>query len=62
MPSDLAQREHGSLLDTLRRKVADIEALRAQLAQSRAQLVELMAQANGGAAPPALATKANRRR
>ncbi len=44
LPGDLAQWEHDTLLDTLRRKVRDIEALQAQLAQSRAQLVELLAQ------------------
>ena len=44
LPSDLASWEHGTLLDTLRRKVQDIEALQAQLAQSKAHLVELMAQ------------------
>ncbi|MGE0613727.1 MAG: MerR family transcriptional regulator [Hyphomicrobiales bacterium] len=86
LPGDLAQWEHGALLDTLRRKVEDIEALQAQLAQSKAHLVELMAQieakpqdmdcaANArrvlsemqlaqaeGAAAPAPARKANRRR
>ena len=44
LPRDLANWEHGTLLDTLRRKVQDIEALQAQLAQSKAQLVELMEQ------------------
>lgn len=44
LPGDLGQWEHDALLDTLRRKVADIEALQAQLAQSKAQLVDLMAQ------------------
>jgi len=44
LPSDLASWEHGTLLDTLRRKVQDIEALQAQLAQSKAHLIELMAQ------------------
>ncbi len=44
LPGDLAQWDHGALLDTLRRKVQDIETLQAQLAQSKAQLVELMAQ------------------
>ncbi|MFT4267810.1 MAG: MerR family transcriptional regulator [Xenophilus sp.] len=44
LPGDLGRWEHGALLDTLRRKVADIEALQAQLAQSKAQLVDLMAQ------------------
>lgn len=87
LPGDLAQWEHDTLLDTLRRKVKDIEALQAQLAQSKAQLVELMTQiearprdidcaanarrvlsgmklapAQGGAATPASATKADHRR
>jgi DNA-binding transcriptional MerR regulator len=44
LPGDLAQWEHGTLLDTLRRKVQDIETLQAQLAHSKAQLTELMAQ------------------
>lgn len=44
LPSGLAQWEHGPLVDTLRRKVQDIEALQAQLAQSRAQLMALVAQ------------------
>jgi len=44
LPSGLTQWEHGPLVDTLRRKVQDIEALQAQLAQSRAQLMELVAQ------------------
>lgn len=44
LPRDLANWEHGTLLDTLRRKVQDIETLQAQLAQSKAQLVELMEQ------------------
>ncbi|GAB2477979.1 MerR family DNA-binding transcriptional regulator [Comamonas humi] len=44
LPSDLAQWEHGTLLDTLRRKVQDIEALQAQLAQSKAHLLELVEQ------------------
>ena len=47
LPSDLASWEHGALLDTLRRKVQDIEALQAQLAQSKAHLVEAMAQIEG---------------
>ncbi|WP_454689806.1 MerR family transcriptional regulator [Achromobacter aloeverae] len=44
LPGDLASWEHGTLLDTLRRKVQDLETLQAQLAQSKAHLVELMAQ------------------
>ena len=44
MPSGLTQLERGTLLDTLRRKVRDIEALQAQLAQSKRHLVKLIAQ------------------
>ena len=42
LPTNLAQWKHGALLDALRRKVADIEALEARLAQSKAQLVALL--------------------
>ncbi|WP_298209041.1 MerR family transcriptional regulator [Acidovorax sp.] len=44
LPSGLASWEHGVLIGTLRRKVQDIEALETQLAESKAHLVELMAQ------------------
>lgn len=44
LPSDLAQWDHDTLLDTLRRKVKDIEALQAQLAQGKAHLLEVLAQ------------------
>lgn len=44
LPGDLAQWEHGAVLDALHRKITDIEALQARLAQSKAQLVELMEQ------------------
>lgn len=44
LPNGLAQWEHGTLLDTLRRKVQGIQALREQLAQSQALLIELIAQ------------------
>lgn len=60
LPSDLANWEHGSLLDTLRRKVQDIEALQLQLAQSKAQLVELMQQIE--AKPQDMDCAANARR
>ncbi|BCN38935.1 transcriptional regulator [Alicycliphilus denitrificans] len=60
LPSDLASWEHGSLLDTLRHKVQDIEALQAQLAQSRAHLVELIAQIE--AKPQDMDCAANARR
>lgn len=60
LPGDLASWEHGTLLDTLRRKVRDIEALQAQLAQSRAHLLELMAQIE--AKPQDMDCAANARR
>ncbi|MBY4766161.1 MerR family transcriptional regulator [Burkholderia ambifaria] len=60
LPRNLADWEHGTLLDTLRRKVQDIEALQAQLAQSKAQLVELMAQIE--AKPQDMDCAANARR
>jgi len=44
LPGDLSSWEHGTLLDTLRRKVKDIDALQAQLGQSKAHLLDLMAQ------------------
>ena len=44
LPAGPAQWEHASLLDTLRAKVRDIEALQAQLKQTRAQLLALVAQ------------------
>lgn len=60
LPSDLASWEHGTLPDTLRRKVQDIEALQARLAQSKAHLVELMAQIE--AKPQDMDCAANARR
>lgn len=60
LPRDIASWEHGTLLDTLRRKVQDIGALQAQLAQSKAQLVELMAQIE--ARPQDMDCAANARR
>ena len=42
MPSDLERWEHDALLDTLRRKAAELEAMEARLAASRAQLVALI--------------------
>lgn len=42
LPSDLEVWEHGKLIETLRRKVADIEELETRLAQSKTQLVALI--------------------
>ncbi|CAM3867847.1 MerR family transcriptional regulator [Ectopseudomonas alcaliphila] len=42
LPQDLAQWEHGKLLDTLQAKVKDIEALQQRLAQSKAHLLALI--------------------
>ncbi|MCY0853171.1 MerR family transcriptional regulator [Cupriavidus sp. D39] len=44
LPPDLAQWKHGSLIETLRGKVQDIEALEARLARSKAHLVALLAE------------------
>jgi DNA-binding transcriptional MerR regulator len=60
LPSDLAQWAHGTLLDTLRRKVQDIEALQAQLAQSKVHLLELVQQIE--AKPKDIECAANARR
>lgn len=60
LPGDLAQWEHGTLLDALRRKVEEIEALQVQLAQSKAHLVELVAQIE--AKPQDMDCAANARR
>lgn len=42
LPPDLDRWDHGSLVEALRRKVADIEALKMRRAQSRAQLFALL--------------------
>ncbi len=42
LPADLERWEHDGLLEALRRKVADIEALEARLAENKAQLVSLI--------------------
>jgi len=60
MPSDLEQWQHGALIEALRRKVADIEALEARLAQSKAQLVALVAEIE--ARPDDIDCAANARR
>ncbi|QJI37121.1 MerR family transcriptional regulator [Pseudomonas sp. ADAK13] len=44
LPSDLSQWEHGALLETLRSKVRDIEALEERLVQAKAQIVALTAE------------------
>lgn len=43
LPSDLMDWQHDALIKALRAKVTDIEALEARLAQSKAQLVALIA-------------------
>lgn len=60
LPSDLEQWEHDSLIEALRRKVADIEALEARLAQSKANLVALVAEIE--ARPDGIDCAANARR
>lgn len=60
LPGGLAGWEHDTLIDTLRRKVQDIEVLQAQLAQSRAHLLDLVAQIE--ARPADMDCAANARR
>lgn len=43
LPSDLSQWEHGALLETLKTKIRDIEAMEKRLATSKAKLLEVMA-------------------
>ncbi|UWF60262.1 MerR family transcriptional regulator [Brucella sp. 2716] len=42
LPPDLDNWEHGALIEVLRRKVADIEALESRLARSKLQLLGLI--------------------
>lgn len=44
LPSDLAQWDHSSLVDALRQKVQDIEALQERLQRSKAQVLELLSE------------------
>lgn len=43
LPTDLGQWEHGALLETLKTKIRDIEAMQERLAASKAKLLEVMA-------------------
>ncbi|MBS0474783.1 MAG: MerR family transcriptional regulator [Proteobacteria bacterium] len=60
VPSDLDTWQHDGLLDALRAKVAEIDALEAKLARSKAQIVALLAEIE--AKPGDLDCKANARR
>ncbi|MGF1276739.1 MerR family transcriptional regulator [Acetobacter pasteurianus] len=42
LPSDLTHWDHATLMDALTRKITDIEALQARLAQSRVHLLRLI--------------------
>jgi len=44
LPKNLVEWEHDSLLDTLQRKIADIELMQDRLAQSKSQLKTLVTQ------------------
>lgn len=59
-PTDMASWEHETLVGTLQRKVQEIEALQARLAQSRARLVELLDQIEAKPADIDCATNAKR--
>jgi len=60
LPSDLQDWQHDALIETLRRKVADIGDLEVRLAQSKAQLVALIAEIE--AKPDNIDCAANARR
>lgn len=60
LPSDLEDWRHDALIGALRTKVADIEALEARLAQSKTQLVALIAEIE--AKPDDIDCAANARR
>lgn len=47
LPPDLGQWQRGALLEALRHKVRDIEAMQIKLAQNKAHLVSLMAEIEG---------------
>jgi len=44
LPADLDDWDHGALLESLQQKVRDIEEIQARLAQSKAQLLEVLAE------------------
>lgn len=44
LPSDMANWDHSSLLDSLHQKVRDIEEMQGRLAESKAQLQEVLAE------------------
>lgn len=60
LPDELAAWKHGDLIDTLRRKVQDIEVLQVQLAENKAHLLALLAQID--AKPADMDCAANARR
>lgn len=60
LPTDLADWDHGSLLDALYQKVRDIEETEKRLAQSKEQLLEVLAEIE--AKPEDIDCAANARR
>ncbi|SAK62882.1 MerR family transcriptional regulator [Caballeronia ptereochthonis] len=60
LPPDLTCWEHGLLLDRLRQKVLEIEALEARMAQSKAHLLSLVGQIEGKPRGMDCATNARR--
>ncbi len=60
LPPDLEDWKHGSLVEALRSKVQDIEALEARLAQSKAHLVGLLAEIEAKPGEMDCATNARR--
>ena len=60
LPSDLANWDHGALLDALHQKVRDIEEMQVRLADSKTQLLEVLADVEAKPEDTDCATNAKR--
>jgi DNA-binding transcriptional MerR regulator len=60
LPTDMAAWQHGTLVDTLRRKIEEIDALQVKLTLSKAHLVALVADIEGKPQDMDCATNAQR--
>lgn len=60
LPADLADWDHGSLLTTLHQKIRDIDEIQERLAQSKAQLLEVLAEVEAKPEDMDCATNAKR--
>jgi DNA-binding transcriptional MerR regulator len=60
LPPDLASWKHGALVETLRRKIQDIETLQKRLAESKKNIVKLLGEIEGKPDDVDCATNARR--